>query len=135
MAKHVIVVGVPSVPYGPLGIDPRRADADYYRDAARNIRHQAARGEAFAGSNLTETVALLCEAVARSLDEPHGAFVPDRHPTELHDETERDAEYGGIMCAECGWNLGGRDAHPDAAAQHRSHTQPIYPSSGVSDSA
>lgn len=68
MAEHVVTVKVPTVPFGPKGIPAREADADYYRAAARNIRFQASRGNAFAGSNLTETVARLCDAVAEVLE-------------------------------------------------------------------
>lgn len=77
MAKHVIVVGVPSMPYGPEGVDPAERDRRYYLEAARNIRYQADRGNGFSGSNVTETVARLCEAVARSLGDSHGTFIPD----------------------------------------------------------
>lgn len=55
---------VPSIPYPPENTTRDRADADYYRSAAESIRYQASRGNAFAGSNVTETVAKLCEAVA-----------------------------------------------------------------------
>ncbi len=65
--KRSIPVTVPSVPYGPAGVQRDVADADYYRAAARSIRSQAMRGEAFSGSNVTETVALLCEAAAEAL--------------------------------------------------------------------
>lgn len=61
---HTVTLNVPSVPHGPVGVDPAVADADYYRAAARNIRHAKSRGQKFAGSNLTETVAALCDAVA-----------------------------------------------------------------------
>lgn len=67
---HTLIVAIPSVPYGPAGTPVREADADYYRAAARNIRHQKAQGNAFAGSNLTETVAKLCEAAAEALEAP-----------------------------------------------------------------
>ncbi|WP_144719264.1 hypothetical protein [Agrococcus jejuensis] len=60
-------VVIPSVPFGPIGVPHARADANYYRLAARNIRSAAARGGGFAGSNLTETVARLCEAAAEAL--------------------------------------------------------------------
>lgn len=66
-SPHVLTVNVPSIPYGPQGVSVERADADYYRAAARNIRHHAQRGNAFAGSNLTETVAKPCEAAAEAL--------------------------------------------------------------------
>jgi hypothetical protein len=67
---HVLTVTVPSVPHGPIGVPVEQADADYYRAAARNIRYAKQRGRSFAGSNLTETVAKLCDAVAESLDRP-----------------------------------------------------------------
>lgn len=66
---YLLTVAVPSVPFGPTGVPVREADADYYRAAARNIRHHKALGNAFAGSNLTETVARLCEAAADALDQ------------------------------------------------------------------
>lgn len=65
---HHLMVAIPSIPYGPVGIPEAAADADYYRAAARNIRHAKAQGNAFAGSNLTESVAKLCEAAAEALD-------------------------------------------------------------------
>ncbi|MFF9565749.1 hypothetical protein ACF1AJ_20540 [Leifsonia sp. NPDC014704] len=68
MSSHTLSIEVPSVPYGPHHVATLVADADYYRAAAKNIRHQAARGEAFAGSNLTETVAKLCDEVAAQLE-------------------------------------------------------------------
>lgn len=65
---HERAVAIPGVMYGPLGIEPAKADADYYRAAARNIRYHKERGNAFAGSNLTEAVAKLCEAAAEALE-------------------------------------------------------------------
>lgn len=62
------LVHIPHVPHGPKGVPEHEADAKYYRDAARNIRSQKARGNAFSGSNVTETVARLCEVVAEALD-------------------------------------------------------------------
>lgn len=64
---HIAVVSIPRVPFGPEGA-PRTVDARYYRDAARNIRSQAERGNGFAGSNLTESVARLCDAAADALE-------------------------------------------------------------------
>ena len=64
---HTLIIDVPSVPYGPIGVPVEQADADYYRAAARNIRHAKSRGNSFAGSNLTETVARLCDSVAEAL--------------------------------------------------------------------
>jgi len=75
MAEHIITVAVPSVPFGPEGVPVTKRDAKYYREAARNIRFHASRGRAFSGSNVTETVAKLCDAVADSLtglDTPEG---------------------------------------------------------------
>jgi len=68
VVEHTRVVGIPSVPFGPQGVEVVKADADYYRAAARNIRSMARRGESFTGSNLTETVAKLCEAAAEALE-------------------------------------------------------------------
>ncbi len=64
---HVLTINIPSVPYGPKGISAEQADAAYYRSAARNIRYHKLRGDSFAGSNLTETVAKLCDSVADAL--------------------------------------------------------------------
>lgn len=72
---------IPSVPHGPLGVPADAADADYFRSAARNIRAQAQRGNAFSGSNVTETVAKLCDAAAAALDAGPDVVVgriPDR---------------------------------------------------------
>lgn len=68
---RVLPVSVPSVPHGPEGVPVTWADADYYRSAARNIRYAAQHGRSFAGSNLTETVAKLCEAAAEALELAH----------------------------------------------------------------
>lgn len=65
---HELEVAVPMVPYGPDGIPQAEADARYYRLAARNIRHRVRRGDVFAGSNLSESVARLCAAAADALD-------------------------------------------------------------------
>jgi hypothetical protein len=62
------LVYVPHIPFGPLGVTANLADADYYRSAARNIRHQANVGQPFAGSNVTEAVAELCDNAAEALD-------------------------------------------------------------------
>ncbi|PPF39949.1 hypothetical protein [Pseudoclavibacter sp. AY1H1] len=67
VADAAIRALVPSVPFPPAGTTENSADADYYRSAAESIRFQASRGNAFAGSNVTETVAKLCDAVADSL--------------------------------------------------------------------
>jgi hypothetical protein len=66
--SHTLTVAVPSVPYGPKGVPVEKADAGYYQAAARNIRYAAEHGNSFAGSNLTETVAKLCEAAAEALE-------------------------------------------------------------------
>lgn len=62
------LVAIPHVPHGPVGVAPEAASADYYRSAAENIRFQAERGRSFAGSNLTEAVAQLCEQAAVALE-------------------------------------------------------------------
>lgn len=80
MTTHTITVDVPSVPYGPKHVATTVADADYYRSAANHIRSAAARGEAFAGSNLTETVAKLCDEVADKLS---ALPVPATPPVQL----------------------------------------------------
>lgn len=71
--SHLAIVAVPSIPYGPTSVPVLVSDADYYLEAARNIRWQASRGRALAGSNVTEAVALLCEAAARALLAAHRA--------------------------------------------------------------
>lgn len=60
-------VVIPSVPNGPAGLSQRESDAMYYREAAYLIRWHAEQGRPFAGSNLTEAVAQLCEAAAAAL--------------------------------------------------------------------
>lgn len=67
-AGYTVTVDVPSVPFGPLGVPPHEADSAYYRNAARNIRSAWSRGTEFACSNLTETVARLCEAAAEAIE-------------------------------------------------------------------
>jgi hypothetical protein len=63
-----VLVNVPHIPFGPNGMPGNFPDADYYRSAARVIRHQANVGGSFAGSNLTEAVAKLCDNAADALD-------------------------------------------------------------------
>jgi hypothetical protein len=64
------LVSIPHVPHGPQGVAQDEADADYYRKAAENIRYHKVHGHAFAGSNVTEAVAKLCEAAADALSKP-----------------------------------------------------------------
>lgn len=62
-----VTVNVPRIPFAPHG-DPDSVDADYYREGARNIRFNAGLGKSsIGGSNLTEVVAALCDAVADAL--------------------------------------------------------------------
>lgn len=78
-------VKIPHVPFGPKGVPQIEADANYYREAARNIRFHAERGTGvakFAGSNLTEAVARLCEAAAEALE---GLDVPVCEKMDLHE--------------------------------------------------
>jgi hypothetical protein len=63
-----VLVHVPHIPFGPNGMPGNFPDAVYYRSAARVIRHQANVGVSFAGSNLTEAVAKLCDNAADALD-------------------------------------------------------------------
>jgi hypothetical protein len=64
---HTLTVNVPSIPYGP-DLPVHERDADYYRHAAQGIRHMTRGGHGkFAGSNLTEAVAQLCDAAADAL--------------------------------------------------------------------
>lgn len=54
----------PHVPFGPEGIPADQADADYLRDAARNIEFSRCMG-----SNLTATVVKLLNDCATAIDE------------------------------------------------------------------
>jgi hypothetical protein len=65
---YEVLVNVPHPPFGPKGMPENLEDADYYRNAARNIRHQANVGVSFAGPNVTEAVAKLCDNAAEALD-------------------------------------------------------------------
>jgi hypothetical protein len=62
-----VLVNVPHIVFG-FGVQGNLADADYYRSAAREIRHQANVGQPFAGSLVTEAVAKLCDNAAEALD-------------------------------------------------------------------
>lgn len=66
-ASHTVTVRVPHISLAPNGGDPIEPTGDNYRDAATRIRWQAERGRAFAGSNLTEAVAKLCDLVGNTL--------------------------------------------------------------------
>lgn len=66
--SHVRTIEIPSIPAGPVGVPAEHADAAYYRDAAASIRWHFHYGTSFAGSNLTETVAKLCETAAQALE-------------------------------------------------------------------
>jgi hypothetical protein len=63
-----VLVNVPHIVFGPDGMPGHFTDAECYRSAARNIRHQANVGEPFAGPNVTEAVAKLCDNAADALD-------------------------------------------------------------------
>jgi hypothetical protein len=63
-----VLVNVPHIVFGPKDAPARAPDAQYYRSAARNIRHQANVGQPFAGPNVTEAVAKLCDNAADALD-------------------------------------------------------------------
>jgi hypothetical protein len=60
-----ITVRRPHVLYGPAGIPEATADADYLREAARNIRHSRC-----LGSNVTNTVEQLLLDAADALTTP-----------------------------------------------------------------
>lgn len=66
-----LAVDVPPIPFGPKGVPYDKANAGYYRSAAKNIRYHARRGRSVMGSNLTEAVARLCDATADALYERH----------------------------------------------------------------
>ena len=59
---RTVTIPAPHVPHGPKGIPEHEADADYLRHAAKNLRWAGV-----LGSNLTETVAQMCEAAADAL--------------------------------------------------------------------
>jgi hypothetical protein len=68
MVDRQVLVDVPHIPFGPKRMPTNLADADYYRGAARVIRHQANVGQPFSGSNVTEAVAKLCDNAADALE-------------------------------------------------------------------
>lgn len=85
MTSHERTIKIPTVFGGPKHLTPEESDAMYYREAAASIRWnwRHAKNKGFAGSNLTEAVARLCEAAAESLD-PKGeqrawGTAPDRY--------------------------------------------------------
>jgi hypothetical protein len=61
-------VDIPHIPFGTKDVPARWADIQYYRTAASTIRHQANVGQPFAGPNVTEAVAKLCDNAAEALD-------------------------------------------------------------------
>lgn len=74
MSSTERTIKIPTVPGGPKHLTPAQSDAMYYREAAANIRwnFRHAKNEGFAGSNVTEAVARLCEAAAEALDPKGG---------------------------------------------------------------
>jgi len=86
-------VAVPVIPFGPEGVPRNVRDAKYYHQAARNIRYHASRGNSFAGSNLTESVAKLCDAAADALE---SVTAPTKPPVHNHGP----AEGRGLDCNE-----------------------------------
>lgn len=79
-----LAVAVPAVPYGPAGVPADRANAGYYRSAAKNIRYHASRGRSLMGSNLTEAVARLCDATADALHERQRLLVVGNERASQH---------------------------------------------------
>jgi hypothetical protein len=63
MKAQTITVPRPHVEYGPKGVPMNAADADYLREAARNIEHSRC-----LGSNLTATVKALLMEAARAIE-------------------------------------------------------------------
>lgn len=63
LGAQKIVVRRPHVVYGPKGVPMNQADADYLREAARNIQHSQC-----LGSNLTATVMALLLDAARAIE-------------------------------------------------------------------
>lgn len=63
VAAQTITVRRPHVAYGPKGVPFNQADADYLREAARNIQHSQC-----LGSNLTATVMGLLLDAARAVE-------------------------------------------------------------------
>lgn len=63
LGSQTITVRRPHVNFGPKGVPMNQADADYLRDAARNIHHARC-----LGSNLTSTVMALLLDAARAIE-------------------------------------------------------------------
>jgi hypothetical protein len=75
-----IAIRRPHVPYGPKGIPENEADADYMREAGRNIRHAIAQKRSLWGSNLSETIIRIlgdCEDALRAHDAPLAGTFPE----------------------------------------------------------
>jgi hypothetical protein len=68
-----VLVNVPYIVVGPEGWPLHLVGPEYYRFAAKEIRHQANVGQPFAGANVTEAVAKLCDNAADALDALGGA--------------------------------------------------------------
>jgi hypothetical protein len=65
---HKVTITVPSIPGSSETVPVGKRDADYYREAAVDIRYQAAKGELAMGRTMAENVAKLCEAAADALE-------------------------------------------------------------------
>ena len=116
---HILTVEVPTVPFGPENIPVVDRDATYYREAAKNIRYQAMQDNRFAGSNVTETVARLCIAVAKSLE--------GRSPTTGRRSGIFAQPSFRARCAECGEvSPGPYERESDARADLRTHLELVH---------
>jgi hypothetical protein len=63
-----VTITVPSIPGSSTAVPVGKRDADYYREAAADMRYQAAKGELAMGRTMAENVAQLCEAAAAALE-------------------------------------------------------------------
>lgn len=76
--EDAITIPRPHVPYGPIGVPERVADADYLREAAKHIEG----GFKVGGSNLSATV-------IKMLRDSADALVPVSPPAEVAEDDER----------------------------------------------
>lgn len=80
--RGTITLPAPHVLFGPENVPENVADADYLRDAVRNIRWAEKDGRGLFGSNLTDTVVKLLEDAADALDArgPYPYFLGPKPP-------------------------------------------------------
>lgn len=111
MSNLTFTVKVPTIPVTPEGMEPTARDVKQYRDAAKKIRSNAARGNDISGSILTEAVAALCDAAADALEayvvssaQNPSKFAWATGASALHVVKLSEQEYSRV--AECGVTLG-----------------------------